>query len=125
VIIAKLAYLGTAVVIDAKLPVLVWSGAAAVCGLASLTWINNLRPHAPHPFKLESFNEPYHAARKLNDDLAVVSLLLTQKATVDGVDRTGDFYEVDIWKRNGGKWQIIARYSAPIPQTTAGNAPNK
>jgi hypothetical protein len=88
-------------------------------------WIDNLRPQAPHPFKLESFNEQYHAARKLNDDLAVVSLLLTQKATVDGVDRSGDFYEVDIWKRNGGKWQIIARYSAPIPKTTAGSAPNK
>jgi len=52
-------------------------------------------------------DERYHAARKLADNLAVVSLLLTQKATDEGRDRSGDFYLVDIWKKSGDQWQII------------------
>jgi hypothetical protein len=68
-------------------------------------------------YKVESFEEKYHAARKLADDLAVVSLLLTQKATRDGRDRSGDFYVVDIWKKRVGQWQMIARYSSPVGKT--------
>jgi hypothetical protein len=86
--------------------------------------MDNSRPQASHPFKLESFNERYHAARKLNDNLAVVSFLLTQKASADGVDRSGDFYEVDIWKKTRDKWQMIARYSTPVPKTIATGTPS-
>jgi len=68
-------------------------------------------------YKIESLNERYHAARKLADDLAVVSLLLTQKASFDGRDRSGDFYVVDIWKQRGDRWQLIARYSSPLGKT--------
>jgi hypothetical protein len=68
-------------------------------------------------YKVESFEERYHAARKLTDDLAVVSLLLTQKASMDGRDRSGDFYVVDIWKKGGDRWQLIARYSSPEGRT--------
>jgi len=67
-------------------------------------------------YRIESFEERYHAARQLADDLAVVSLLLTQKATRDGLDRSGDFYLVDIWKKKAGRWQMIARYSSPVPR---------
>jgi Domain of unknown function (DUF4440) len=93
-------------------------GDAPEVSTARAAWMNS-------PFKLESLDERYHAARKLNDNLAVVSLLLTMKATVNGADRSGDFYDIDIWKRNGGTWQIIARYSTPISKTTAGGTPNK
>jgi hypothetical protein len=65
-------------------------------------------------YKIESLEQRYHAARKLADDLAVVSLLLIQKATFDGRDRSGDFYLVDIWRRRGDRWQLIARYSCPV-----------
>jgi Domain of unknown function (DUF4440) len=65
-------------------------------------------------YKIESLEERHHAARKLTEDLAVVSLLLTQQATSDGRDRSGDFYVVDIWKKSGDRWQIIARYSSPM-----------
>jgi len=68
-------------------------------------------------YKVESFEERYHAARKLADDLAVVSLLLTQKATREGSDRSGDFYVVDIWKKHLDRWQVIARYSSPVGKT--------
>ena len=65
-------------------------------------------------YKIESIEGRHHAARKLAEDLAVVSLLLTQQATFDGRDRSGDFYVVDIWKKSGDGWQMIARYSSPI-----------
>jgi hypothetical protein len=64
-------------------------------------------------YKIESIDQRYHAARRLADDVAVVSLLLTQKASRDGRDRSGDFYIVDIWKRRGTQWSLIARYSSP------------
>jgi hypothetical protein len=76
--------------------------------------MESLRPQSTHSYKLESFDENYHAARKLTDNVAVVSLLLTQKATFAGRDRSGDFYLVDVWKKNGDSWQMIARYSTPI-----------
>ncbi len=66
-------------------------------------------------YKVESFEERYHAARKFADNLAAISLILTQKASLDGRDRSGDFYLVDIWKKNNGdQWQLIARYSCPV-----------
>jgi hypothetical protein len=68
-------------------------------------------------YKMESLDERSYAARKLADDLAVVSLLLTQKASRDGRDRSGDFYVVDIWKQRGDRWQLIARYSSPLGKT--------
>jgi hypothetical protein len=68
-------------------------------------------------YKIEALEERYHAARRLADDLAVVSLVLTQRATRDGSDRSGDFYVVDIWKNRLDRWQIIARYSSPVGKT--------
>jgi hypothetical protein len=65
-------------------------------------------------YKIESIEGRYHAARKLAEDLAVVSLLLTQQATFEGRDRSGDFYVVDIWKKSADGWQMIARYSSPM-----------
>jgi Domain of unknown function (DUF4440) len=65
-------------------------------------------------YTIESIEGRHHAARKLAEDLAVVSLLLTQQATSAGRDRSGDFYVVDIWKKSGEAWQMIARYSSPM-----------
>jgi Domain of unknown function (DUF4440) len=56
------------------------------------------------------------AARKLADDVAVVSLLNKQKAAMDGRNISGDFYLVDFWKKSDGNWQILARYSSPVAQ---------
>jgi hypothetical protein len=65
-------------------------------------------------YKIESLTQQHHAARRLADDIAVVSLLLNQRATVAGRDRSGDFYVVDIWKKHSDRWQLIARYSSPV-----------
>ena len=74
----------------------------------------DLRPQATRAYTMESFEERHQAARKLTNDIAVVSLLLSQKATFAGRDRSGDFYVVDIWRKTAGNWQIIARYSTPL-----------
>lgn len=68
-------------------------------------------------YKIESLEERHHAARRLSDDLAAVSLLLTRKASREGQDRSGDFYVVDIWKKRSDRWQLIARYSSPLGKT--------
>ncbi len=64
-------------------------------------------------YKIDSLEERFHAARKLADDLAVVSFILSQKATSAGRDRSGDFYVVDVWKKSSDRWRLIARYSSP------------
>jgi hypothetical protein len=71
-------------------------------------------------YKIESIEGRHHAARKLAEDLAVVSLLLTQQATFEGRDRSGDFYVVDIWRKGDHGWQMIARYSSPMGRIGAG-----
>jgi len=45
---------------------------------------------ATEVYMIESLDERFHAARRLGDDLAVVSLLLTHKASRDGQDRSYD-----------------------------------
>ncbi len=72
---------------------------------------------ASSAYKMESLAERFYAARKVADNVAIVSMLLTQKATRDGQDRSGDFYVVDIWKSRDDRWQLIARYSSPLGKT--------
>src|SRR5260370_5901850 len=44
-------------------------------------------------------------------DLAAVSLIITQKAIVGGEDRSGDGFDVDIWARHNGSWQLFSRFA--------------
>jgi hypothetical protein len=46
--------------------------------------------------------------------VAVVSFVQSQQATIDGKDRTGDYFIVDLWEANRDKWQASARYIAPV-----------
>jgi hypothetical protein len=69
-------------------------------------------------YKMEALEEQFPAARRLADDLAVVSLLLTEKVSLDGRDQNGDSYLVDIWKRRADRWQLIARYSGRLSATS-------
>src|SRR5262245_12702242 len=55
-------------------------------------------------------------------EVAVVSHVLAQQADVNGVDRSGDFFVVDVWSRMGNDWKVSARYSSPartLPQMPA------
>lgn len=63
-------------------------------------------------------------ARRLADDLAVVSLIHDQKATIDGRNFSGVFYVVDFWKKRDARWQIVARHSSPVGhKVDRGNRP--
>jgi hypothetical protein len=52
-------------------------------------------------------------------NIAIASLVLFQEADVRGVDRSGDFFLVDVWVQSGADrrdpnaWKIAARYSSP------------
>ena len=46
--------------------------------------------------------------------VAVVSFVQTEKVTVDGKDRSRDYFIVDLWKASHDKWQICTRYVSPI-----------
>jgi hypothetical protein len=56
-------------------------------------WMESLRPQGSHPYKLKSLNEQYHAARKLTDNLAIVSLLLTTAVPEPGLQKENHFHE--------------------------------
>lgn len=52
-------------------------------------------------------------------DVGIVSILWTQKATVQGVDRSATFFVTDIWRRDDGTWRVIERHSARPETPTA------
>jgi ketosteroid isomerase-like protein len=52
-------------------------------------------------------------------DIGIVSILWTQKATVQGVDRSATFFVTDIWRRDNGEWRVIERHSARPEAPTA------
>jgi hypothetical protein len=41
----------------------------------------------------------------------LMSAIAEQRASVDGVDRSGHFFVSDIWRRAGAGRQVAARYS--------------
>ena len=53
---------------------------------------------------------------------AIVSFLQTQQATIDGKDRSGDYFVVDLWVVNHGNWQVAARYLAPVVRRSDPNS---
>ena len=62
-------------------------------------WLHN----ALRELNAAGFELHHQAARKLADDLAVVSLLFTAgRATMHGKDATGSSYLVDLWKMRAG-----------------------
>jgi ketosteroid isomerase-like protein len=45
------------------------------------------------------------------DGLVLMSAIAEQRASVDGVDRSGRFFVTDAWRRTGERWRVAARYS--------------
>lgn len=44
-------------------------------------------------------------------EIAAVSSVNKQVASVGGQDRSGEFFIVDIWARRNGRWVVTSRYS--------------
>lgn len=53
-------------------------------------------------------------------DVAVVTLLWTQRAFVNGGERSGTFFITDIWRSIGNEWRVAERHSSrPEPASAA------
>ncbi len=52
-------------------------------------------------------------------DIGIVTLLWTQKASVNGVDRSATFFITDLWRREDGVWRVFERHSSRPEAPTA------
>ncbi len=69
--------------------------------------------HALTSYDIRSFSRRAIAIRAFMG-VAVVSFVESQQATIDGKDCSGDYFIVDLWEVNHGRWQMSARYVAPV-----------
>jgi ketosteroid isomerase-like protein len=77
-------------------------------------WLENLPFYQTESFTIDDMQ--VHAY----GDFAVVSMLFTQKATVRGQDRSGQFMLTDIWTKQEVGWRIAERHSSrPEPQANS------
>jgi Domain of unknown function (DUF4440) len=83
--------------------------------LARADWIQ----HALTSYDIRSFSHRAMAIRAFLG-VAVVSFVQSQQATMDGKDRSGDYLIVDLWEANHNKWQVTARYIAPVRNRVVG-----
>lgn len=53
-------------------------------------------------------------------EVAVVALIWTQRALINGSERNGTFFITDIWRNTQGSWRVAERHSSrPEPATAA------
>jgi ketosteroid isomerase-like protein len=75
-------------------------------------WLSVMPAYKIHEMTLDDI----HA--NIYGDIAVVTLLWTQKASVQGKDRSGTFFITDIWRKTDDGWKIAERHSSrPEPAT--------
>lgn len=58
-----------------------------------------------------SFNYDSMAVQII-EPFAIVASRYRQEASVRGVDRSGQFFLTDVWRRVGSSWQVVTRYSS-------------
>jgi len=78
-------------------------------GVPRADWMQD----ALNNYKLDSFSVRDMVIRAFLGN-AVVSFVQSQKATVAGAERSGDFFIVDLWVVNHGNWQVATRFVSPI-----------
>ena len=79
-------------------------------------WLATLRVYNVHRWNMRACH-----VRDFGN-LAIINLIISQQVDVQGVDRSGDFFLVDIWTRttsagdrwDPSQWRIAARYSSPM-----------
>ena len=79
-------------------------------------WLNNISIYKLHEFNFKEITVRRYGA------VAVVSSFYTQRATVNGRDRSGDAFLTDVWVKVDGKWKVSARYSSN-PKTSTRQVP--
>ncbi len=68
-------------------------------------WVDTIAIYNTHSFQSRELQ-----AREFGE-VVVVSHVVNQNADVNGIDRSGDFFIVDVWKRHKDQWKVCARYS--------------
>jgi hypothetical protein len=67
-------------------------------------------------YKIQAYEFKELVARSVGNGVVVVTSYYTQKATMDGRDRSGDFLLTDIWVHDGKRWRVTWRHSS-APET--------
>lgn len=70
-------------------------------------WLETCEIYRATQFRYEAVQ-----VRRLAPDVAVMSSLGVQQASLAGTDRSGTFFLVDVWRREDGRWRVCARYSS-------------
>jgi ketosteroid isomerase-like protein len=78
-------------------------------------WIANELP----TYELVDFRVSQMAVHLYGEDTAVVSMNYWQSATVNGKDRSGDFFVVDVWTKHENGWKLSVRYVSSSPTKSA------
>lgn len=69
-------------------------------------WISNLQNYVVEAYSIDDIKVNIYG------NTAVALLLLTQKATSGGTDRSAQFVLTDIWIKKGKSWVIAERHSS-------------
>lgn len=80
--------------------------------IARKAWLENSRMYKVHEFFQSGL-----VARRVGETV-VTSFVHKQKATVgpNKVDRSADFWIVDVWRKVDGAWKVASRYSGKVEE---------
>jgi len=75
-------------------------------------------------YNMSSFSHKEMQVHQVSPDVVVASFIHTQVAHPQPpgrpkVDRSGDYYLIDVWKKMDGEWKVAARYSTMAPKARA------
>ena len=74
--------------------------------LTKQNWLDLLRDYVTESYSIDDIKVNIYG------NTAVAMLLFTQKATVRGQDRSGQFVLTDVWVKGKRGWQIAERHSS-------------
>jgi ketosteroid isomerase-like protein len=77
-------------------------------------WLETLKVYETKAFTIDD------AQVHIYGDTAVAFMLVTQEATVNGQDRSGQFVITDVWVKEPAGWRVAERHSSrPEPKPAA------
>jgi uncharacterized protein DUF4440 len=63
---------------------------------------------------LKAFSLRQMAARSVNENVTVVSFVLSKTVEHAGRSSTSDYFVVDLWQKADEKWKLSDRYASPV-----------
>ncbi len=79
--------------------------AYTVQGMPIQAWLNLLKDYVTESYSIDDIKVNVYGKT------AIAMLMFTQKATVRGQDRSGQFVLTDIWNKSANGWLIAERHS--------------